>query len=361
MLDHGTGMALDLGGGFCIICGSPPPLVHDRMCEVCLRNRLQLVDIPPTVQHICCARCGLVEVQGRWIEIAEDDLWEELIQRVMAIHEDAEEIGVELRPQRMDDRNTKLHLEVRGIIHDLQFVEKHELMARMSNGVCLTCTRKAGNYFEATVQLRSAGRRLEDEELKVMRASLDEMLSGMDPDPMFFVTKEGPVQGGYDLVVGSKAMARAWGRHLINRWGGQVKETQSVVGRKDGVDLTRLTMLYRRPVFDVGDVVRFRDEMWRVGSWSRDGALIHRLNRAERTGVSWRDLEKAIVLCRFKDQIQVDLINSDSSAGEFLDPRNWRTETIRLPYDHDGGTVLRLADIDGEWIALPIMSVDRRV
>ena len=38
---------------------------------------------------------------------------------------------------------------------------------------------------------------------------------------MFFITNEGPVTGGYDVVMGSKGLARAWGRHLIENWGGK--------------------------------------------------------------------------------------------------------------------------------------------
>ena len=38
-----------------------------------------------------------------------------------------------------------------------------------------------------------------------------------------------------------KELARAWGRHLTKEYGGQVVETNSTVGRKDGIDVTRLT------------------------------------------------------------------------------------------------------------------------
>ena len=349
---------MDLGGEFCIICGSTSPLVHERMCENCMRDRLNLAKVPKTVQHIRCARCGLVEVQNRWIELSEDELWEELVQRVLTVHQDVVGLNISLASERIDDRNTRLHLELFAEVHGVKMIEQHTIMARMSNGVCLTCTRKAGNYFEATVQLRSAGRRLEDSELQQMRASLDSLRAEMQPDPMFFVTKEGPVQGGYDIVLGSKGLARTWGRKLIQRWGGQVKETNSVVGRKDGVDLTRLTLLYRRPAFDVGDVVRWRDDLWRIASWSNDGALLSKISHSQRTGSSWRDLEKAQVVCRHSEQVVVELLSKDSSAGEFLDPSNWRTCTVRLPYDHQGEGSVRLARIDAEWLALPRLNVD---
>ena len=138
-----------------------------------------------------------------------------------------------------------------------------------------------------------------------------------------------------------------------------MKETNSVVGRKDGADLTRLTLLYRRPAYDVGDVVRWRNSLWRISSWSNDGAVLSKIEYSQRTGLSWRDLEKAQVLSRQRDHIVVELLNVDSSAGEFLDPLNWRTSTVRLPYDHQGDGSVRLAEVEGEWVALPRLTVDK--
>ena len=109
-----------------------------------------------------------------------------------------------------------------------------------------------GHYFEATVQLRSSARRLSEDEFNRLRATLDDVLDKLSDDPMFFITNEGPVTGGYDVVLGSKGLARAWGRHLINEYGGMVVETNSTVGRKDGVDVTRLTLLYRKPATKSG-------------------------------------------------------------------------------------------------------------
>ena len=102
---------------------------------------------------------------------------------------------------------------------------------------------------------------MSEEEFQTLRATLDTVLGEMPDDPMFFITKEGPVTGGYDVVLGSKALARAWGRHLISQHGGQITTTTSVVGRKDGVDLTRLTLLYRKPGYELGDVVRWRGRL----------------------------------------------------------------------------------------------------
>ena len=238
---------MDLGGEFCLVCGAEPPLFSGRMCEKCTRDRVSLVKVPKNVPWTKCARCGIIDFQGKWSHVDSEDLWYELVQRNVEFHTEVEDLEVGLVAQEVDGRHTLIHLEIEGVIDDLLYTEKHTMRARMSNGVCLTCTRRAGNYFEATVQLRSSARRLSEEEFQTLRATLNDVLEEMPDDPMFFITNEGPVTGGYDVVLGSKALARAWGRHLISEHGGQITTTTSVVGRKDGVDLTRLTLLYRKP------------------------------------------------------------------------------------------------------------------
>ena len=73
------------------------------------------------------------------------------------------------------------------------------------------------------------------------------------------------------------------GRHLVQNHGGQTIETNSTVGRKDGVDVTRLTLLYRMPGYGLGDGSAGAMP-WRPTSWTKDGVILERVHRHERTG-----------------------------------------------------------------------------
>ena len=78
----------------------------------------------------------------------------------------------------------------------------------------------------------------------------------------------------------------------------------------------------------------------------------------ERTGASWRDLESAQVVSQMAEHLVVDLINQDASVGEFLDPNTWVMASVKLPWDHNGRQSIRIARIEGEWIALHHMAID---
>ena len=117
-------------------------------------------------------------------------------------------------------------------------------------------------------------------------------------------------------------------------------------------------MLYRKPGYDLGDVIRWRDNFWRPSTWTKDGAIVERIDRQERTGASWRDLESANVVSRMSEHLVVDLITQDSSVGEFLDPQSWVMASVRLPWDHKGEKRIRLSRIEGEWMALQHLALD---
>lgn len=299
-------------------------------------------------------------IDGRFGRMDHDELMQHRAMEALTVHHEAENLDLELHAEFIDDRTSRLTIDVRGEIQGLDFEDQHEALLQTSNGVCQTCTRKAGAYFEAVMQLRSAGRRLDDNEIKELRESLDDLLNDAHEDPMFFITKEGPVTGGWDLQLGSKAMARMWGRKLVNSHGGQTKETSTTVGHKDGVDITRLTLLYRKPAYGMGDVIRFRKRLWRVDTWQKDGPILLAMDRYERTGATWRDLEKCVVISQKKEHCVVDILRKDDSAVDILDPNDFEVRTLSSAYDiSPEDTSVRICLIEGEWVCMPRIRGER--
>ena len=83
---------MDLGGEFCLVCGGQPPLFSGRMCEKCSRARVNLAEVPKNAPWTKCARCGLVDFQGKWTNVDSEDLWYELVQRKVEFHTDIEDL-----------------------------------------------------------------------------------------------------------------------------------------------------------------------------------------------------------------------------------------------------------------------------
>ena len=205
-------------------------------CARRLRERRVLFEIEEP-QYTVCRRCDAVERRGKWLPLVEEEVWDDLIETHLRLHPDVEGAQVGWVAHRVDERNTLLHIDGEGTIHGLEFRSEGRTRARRSNGVCLTCTRRDGNYFEATVQLRSSARRLDEAEVAELRATLDEVLEDLPPDPMFFVTAEGPTVGGWDITLGSKGShERGRGPRATVGWSGQGNDLHRRATRWRGCD-----------------------------------------------------------------------------------------------------------------------------
>ena len=338
---------------FCIVCGAPPPVYAGRLCESCLRDRTHLSKIPERLQQARCSKCRLHNVGKSWSDNDHLSIADIRVQDHLEILSEAEDVDVGLTVEIIDDRTSRISIDVSATVHGLPFDDQHTVLLQTSDTICQTCSRKDGAYFEAEFQIRSAGRRLSKDEIGVIRNTLNEMLGEGTNDPLFFITKEGPVQGGWDLQLGSKSMARMWARRLASRFGGTVKETSTVIGVKDGAEVTRLTVSYRKPAFSIGDVLRLKDKLWIVTSWQKDGPILGSFSSNQRSGKTWRDMEKSSVVCSTSDQIPVQILDRDGSAAEVLIPGDWKMATVALPFDYDGEESIRIGLIDHQWLAIP--------
>ena len=136
---------MDLGGEFCLVCGADPPLFSDRMCEKCTRDRVTLVRVPKNVPWTRCARCGIIDFQGKWSHVDEEDLWHELVQRNVEFHTEIEDLELGLMAQEVDGRHTLIGSESCRLVALIGTVE---FLSRDSSATVVTFAG-AGNVRRA--------------------------------------------------------------------------------------------------------------------------------------------------------------------------------------------------------------------
>ncbi len=343
----------------CAACGKIELLAHTMMCVSCVKERITLARIPETMQYMQCQACQHIETprQG-WRRLEQQALWSHLIEMHLELDVDLTKTAINWDVTALDERNHRINITISAHFGPFQLEEAIHSIARSSMGSCDACSRKSGNYFEATVQVRSTGQTLTDDDIDRMMSHLRRMISKKDRDPMWFITKEGDVKGGYDVVVGSKTLARQFVMKLVSAYGGTSRETHTIIGRREGEDVTRATIVYRHPGMNVGDVLEDGDQkLWRIERMTQKGAQVLSVERYQRRGMVWNELERAVVVSQQRTIKRVDVLRKDEGAIDFLDPHRWEVVTIAKPWDYDGGENVAIALIDVEWIALPEVNV----
>ena len=107
----------------------------------------------------------------------------------------------------------------------------------------------ANNYFEGILQLRNP--------TKEVRKFVKELI---ERTLRVFVAKEEKVTNGFDLYLSSNRFLVNSGRKLQNKFGGEIKISSKLHTRKrlTSKEVYRVTVLFRRPSFKVGDIVRYK-------------------------------------------------------------------------------------------------------
>ena len=92
-------------GAFCIVCGDPPPLTSDRLCETCLRARVSLSTMPERIQQDRCSKCGFFEIRGRWTDMDGDDLADLRIRENLLVEDRSKNVDVSFAGHTIRDGN----------------------------------------------------------------------------------------------------------------------------------------------------------------------------------------------------------------------------------------------------------------
>jgi nonsense-mediated mRNA decay protein 3 len=208
---------------FCFLCGKKTDDLVKGYCEGCYKKQFNLIEVPEEIVVTTCPRCNRKFEWNNWKEMDVADLVRD---RIKVLGEDVK-VTIDV------DKSIKLTARgfLEGSSHEKE--EVHEIRMKINKNTCPVCSREAGKYFEATVQVRGEMKK-EDfdafDDLAYKRSG-------------FFRVKE--VKGGYDFFVGSKSLAKKMTEYIVKKY--KIDKTKSfqLVTKKDGRDLYRDTILLR--------------------------------------------------------------------------------------------------------------------
>lgn len=236
---------------FCVVCGATDRPLVDGVCAECAADRTTLLSAPQRAVVTICPQCGARQVGAHWERAGSSPVLTS--EDLTPFLEIPPEVGV--RRVRWDETSVTAtvrefvgHARVRfrGVERDVDV----PLSVRTVHKTCPECSRKSGRYYTATLQLRgpAEGRA---EKPAVLRARLAEewtrLVREMRPDWRKAVSWREELPEGWDCFFTDTLAARAVAKLAKQRFGVSVKESSSLVGRKNGQDLYRVTFCLRFP------------------------------------------------------------------------------------------------------------------
>jgi nonsense-mediated mRNA decay protein 3 len=237
---------------FCVVCGRTDRPVVEGVCAPCFTERTPLVQVPEKAVITVCPVCGARRVGSRWEGqgLDPEHLGPAELNPFLTLHPEATLRSVDWTDDSVNPLlrsiGGRAHLRFRG--SDL--TQNVTLTVRIDPRTCETCSRQAGHFYTATIQLRAS----EDaprEKAPLRRARLmarwEDLLPEARPDWRKAISWAEERPEGWDLFLADTLAARSLSRLAKQRLGASVKESATLWGRKNGQDVYRVTFCLRLP------------------------------------------------------------------------------------------------------------------
>lgn len=232
-------------GKFCYLCGKITEELDEGLCNSCYSKEKKIPCLPKTIEVEVCRGCSRY-YSGKWVAIKEPP---NKMMKVISREAVKSRLEPELREFQGEVRILKTVDRGKTIVSDLEVELSKTLGAeppthlrtslKLKQTLCPVCSKRAGGYFEAIIQLRA-----EDID-KILGEAFRVINRLYEKDQMAFVVDETRVKGGVDLKVGSGKAAKVVGTYFKTHFGARIKKSAKLSGKKDGKNVYRKTILIR--------------------------------------------------------------------------------------------------------------------
>lgn len=186
----------------------------------CIKCSPIRVEAPREFSIELCTKCGKMRLAREWVKY-EDEIINKLFKR--KCRGDFFKVEYDTKTE-----TATFFIEKEGSIFKIERVVKYQPV----KSICLECTRKGSNYFEAIIQLRGRPERI---------AKYEKLLSESLKEKGTFINKAEDLKEGKDLYIGSTKAVLS----LFHELGLRTVISRKLHGVKQGKRIYRTTFLLR--------------------------------------------------------------------------------------------------------------------
>jgi len=340
---------------FCVECGREGPL-YEGLCAECFLTRNRFTEIDEHLNLMRCGHCSDYLVQGQWMKF--DDVEAAAVEFAtssMNVRSDSSLGGVEVAVDRLDGNNLRVHITAEAKFMDLSKREELTTTVRVKGTSCPRCSKIMGSYFESILQVRSRERSMgREEKVGVLEEIEDRVEREAIDNRDLFISRVDELHGGFDVYLSSNSLGRAIARQLTAMHGAEMKESSSLVGKREGKDVYRITFLVRLPAYRLSDIISHEDGLFLVDAISSTSTRLRGLADHVPLVAHNKDLKKARVRGRERDVMDAVVVSETEEELQVLHPVTYMTVELRKPagFSVSGGSV-RVFSHEGELYLVP--------
>ncbi|MEA1984819.1 MAG: 60S ribosomal export protein NMD3 [Euryarchaeota archaeon] len=341
----------------CPKCGKDTEKLYGNVCKDCYLKQLTLLELPLVLHVKICATCGAHFDRGKWKDT--NDIEDVIIEKVndeLLVHEDAEDIDLYIDPIKKTPYLYNARVEIYATVYGDPVHEEVTTEVRLDREACDICSRVAGGYFEAIVQIRGTGRTPTADEKKKCMHITNEVLTQMEKkgDRLAFISHTIDFKDGIDLYIGSANAGRHLCKTIKTEIGGSFTESPSLFGQKDGKEIYRITFAMRLPQYSPGEIIYTGGRAIEVNTCGKKIKGID-LVTGSRFLARSDDIEDAERLGMVHDASMAVLVAVEEDTIMVLHPSTYQTVTIQRPLflDSEAGEEIPVLATEHGLIVIP--------
>jgi nonsense-mediated mRNA decay protein 3 len=328
------------------------------LCLDCFIERNPLVSLPDQIDVVRCPACGATYGRGGWglprDPAVEHDIDQASIEDAGRAAEGALMVvegglvgSVEVQVTSESRSVLAVDVEVEVSLMGRLLPAHASTRVRIRGEMCPPCSRRAGQYYEALVQLRGTKERpATPKELDRARAFVTEEVNRLAAQSRdVALVRQEEIHGGLDFYFTSQSAASMLAKGLCGIFSASSSTSTTMAGRRDGKEVVRVTHSVRLPDLRRGDYVLLRGQMLRVVSASsKDVAVEPAAGEGRRRHLGRLDIQQIAFVGDADATEEAVLVSTSETEAQVLDPVSYTTVDVMLPegFDPEGRETVRV-------------------
>ena len=341
---------------FCVECGKEKTLFKNGMCVDCYIKKNHFSKAPKNLTLFSCPHCGSYKHKNMWISESFDHIMQHAIQDSFTVDNQLNNVSFIVDCKEKKGNDILCYVDIIGFLEKHEVRERHTVIIRIMQTACDSCSKRYSGYFEAILQIRADKRKLTKKELTTLMNIVETLVNNIAKkgDRDAFITDTGKIHGGLDFYLSKNEVAHIISKNLHERFGGELKTSPKLVGRKDGRDMYRMTYLVRLPVYRKGDFVSISSSFYIVFSISRSRINLINLSTWKTVTYNNKSLEDVTVHGGEELITDVVLVSQSKCEVQVMDQKTYNTVEISKPISvsFDSKTV-KIVKLDDKLFLIP--------
>jgi nonsense-mediated mRNA decay protein 3 len=212
-------------------------------------------------------------------------------------------------------------------------MEQHPLTVRIKRTTCDICSRAAGGYYEAILQIRSDQRTFSKPELTTLRETVEHLVGQQQDSGKrgLFITDFEEKREGLDFFLSDKGTAFSIAKKIQEQYGGEFKQSAATAGMKDSRQLFRMTYLVRIPSYRISDFFCSGDSFYYISSIHGTRVRALELSTRKEKIFAGSDIHPSRIFGGKELIKEMIVVSQSKNEIQLMNPKTYTTVEIRRP------------------------------